>query len=189
MKQLLTTMTLLIVAAVASPVFADEYTDAVNKFKQSPVTQPFFDKAYGYAIFPTIGKGGVAVGGAYGKGRVYTRDGHHTGDVSMTQLSVGFQLGGQTFSQLIFFENQEAYDKFTQGNFEFGAGASAVAIAVGAGAQAGTTGAQANVNKAQMETRYIDGMAVFSMQKGGLMYEAALAGQKFKFTPVGEKHK
>jgi len=187
MKRILQTMTLLIVAAVASPVFADEYTDAVAKFKQSPVTQPFFEKAYGYAIFPTIGKGGVAVGGAYGKGRVYTRNGTHTGDVSMTQLSVGFQLGGQTFSQLIFFENQEAYDKFTQGNFEFGAGASAVAIAVGAGAQAGTTGAQANVNKAQMETRYIDGMAVFSMQKGGLMYEAALAGQKFKFTPAGEK--
>ena len=183
MKPVLQLMTLLI-ALIAVPVWADSYTDAVHQFKQSPATQPFFKKAYGYAIFPTIGKGGVGVGGAYGKGRVY-RHGVYEGDVSMTQLSIGFQLGGQTFSELIFFENQDAYDKFTNGNFEFNAQASAVAIAVGAGAQAGTGGAQANINKAQMETRYIDGMAIFSMQKGGLMYEAALGGQKFSFTPKG----
>lgn len=188
MKHLLQVMTLLFTVA-AVPVYADEYTDAINKFRQSPTTQPFFEKSYGYAIFPTIGKGGVGVGGAYGKGRVYTKAGMRTGDVSMTQLSVGFQLGGQTFSQLIFFENKEAYDKFTSGNFEFGAQASAVAIAVGAGAQAGTGGTQANIDKSQMENHYIDGMAVFSMQKGGLMYEASLGGQKFKFTPVGNKQK
>lgn len=186
MKKILQLLAL-VAAIVAVPVWADEFTDTVNKFKQSPATQPFFKNAYGYAVFPTIGKGGVGVGGAYGKGRVF-RGGVHTGDVSMTQVTVGFQLGGQTFSELIFFENREAYDKFTTGNFEFSAQASAVAIAVGAGAQAGSGGAQANIDKSQMENHYIDGMAIFSMQKGGLMYEAALGGQKFKFTPVGETH-
>jgi lipid-binding SYLF domain-containing protein len=173
----------LVAAAVAgAPARADEYTDAVARFRQAPTTQPFFDQAYGYAIFPSVGKGGAAVGGAYGKGRVY-KGGVHTGDASLAQLTVGFQLGGQVFSELIFFENKAAYDAFTSGGFEFGAQASAVAIAVGANAQAGSTGASANVADQQSKAAYVNGTAVFTMAKGGLMYEAALGGQKFTFHP------
>ncbi|HEY3698693.1 MAG TPA: YSC84-related protein [Spongiibacteraceae bacterium] len=181
MKKLLGLITLAI-ALVAAPVWADEYTDAVKAFREAPATAPFFKNSYGYAIFPTIGKGAVGVGGAYGEGRVY-KGGAYVGDVSMAQVSIGWQLGGQAFSELIFFENKAAFDKFTNGSFGFDAQASAVAIAVGAGAQAGTSGASANVADKQSKAAYVDGVAVFSMQKGGLMYEAALGGQKFTYHP------
>lgn len=181
MKKILSLITL---AAVifAVPALADEYTDAIQQFRESPKTAPFFNDAYGYAIFPTIGKGGVGVGGAYGKGRVY-RGGAHVGNASMTQVSIGWQLGGQTYSQLIFLKDKATFDKFTQGNFGFDAQASAVAIAVGAGAKAGTSGASANVADKQSKATYVNGTAVFSMQKGGLMYEASLGGQKFNYEP------
>jgi len=173
---------------MAAPVFADEYADTIKQFRESPTTAPFFKNSYGYAIFPTIGKGAVGVGGAYGEGRVY-KGGVHVGDVSMAQVSIGWQLGGQTFSELIFFENKEAFDKFTEGKFGFDAQASAVAIAVGAGAQAGTSGATANAGDKQVKAAYVDGSAVFSVQKGGLMYEAALGGQKFTYRPKNESPK
>jgi len=88
---------------------ADEFADAVATFHQAEAAQPFFNNAYGYAIFPTVGKGGIGIGGAYGEGRVY-RGGNYVGDVSLVQLTIGFQLGGQAFSELIFFENKEAFD-------------------------------------------------------------------------------
>ncbi|WP_394205614.1 YSC84-related protein [Shewanella waksmanii] len=164
---------------------ADEsYGEAINKFKQASATQKFFDDAYGFAIFPTVGKGGFGIGAAYGKGRVY-RGGTHTGDSSLSQLSIGFQVGGQAYSEIIFFKNEKAYKEFTSGSFEFGAQASAVAINVGANAQAGTTGnsagaGQSGANKSA-KAAYINGMAVFTAAKGGLMFEAALAGQSFTF--------
>jgi len=99
-----------------SPAWADEYTDTINVFKKAVESGAFFQKSHGYAVFPTIGKGGVGVGGAYGKGRLY-KQGKHIGDVSMTQLTVGFQLGGEAFSEIIFFENEAALKKFTDGNF------------------------------------------------------------------------
>ncbi|MDB6061269.1 MAG: hypothetical protein JWM78_1372 [Verrucomicrobiaceae bacterium] len=167
-------------ALIALPAHADEYEDTAQKFREAPSTQPFFQNAYAYAIFPTVGKGGIGVGGAYGEGRVY-QGGSFIGDVSLVQLSIGFQLGGQTFSELIFFENKEALDWFTHDSFSFDARASAVAIAVGAGAQAGSSGASANAAKFQSPAAYLNHVAVFSMQKGGLMYEAALGGQKFTF--------
>ena len=102
-------------------------------------------------------------GGAYGKGRVYEQ-GKHVGNTSMTQVTVGFQLGGQVYSQFIFFRDQTALDSFRRGNFEFGAQASAVAVTVGASADA----------------NYSDGVAIFTQAKGGLMYEASVGGQKFK---------
>lgn len=173
-------LTLPFVAAPAA--HADEFADAVVQFHESPATVPFFNNAYGYAIFPTVGKGGIGIGGAFGRGRVY-RGGNYVGDVSLIQLSFGFQLGGQAFSELIFFENKEAFDWFTSGSFSFDAQASAVAIAVGAGAQAGTTGAGVNATEKFSQAAYINGVAVFSIQKGGLMYEAALGGQKFTYTP------
>lgn len=182
MKKLLGLIALAI-AFVATSVHADEFMDAAEKFRKSPTVQPFFQSAYGYAIFPTVGKGGMLVGGAYGEGRVY-QGGNYVGDVSLAQLTVGFQLGGQAFSELIFFKDKEAFDWFTRGSFSFDAQASAVAVAVGASAQAGSSGASAgasSTNSAVQRAAYLNGVAVFSMQKGGLMYEAALGGQKFTY--------
>jgi lipid-binding SYLF domain-containing protein len=107
----------------------------------------------------------------------------------MTKVSIGFQAGGQAFSQVIFFEDKRAYDEFTSGEFAFDAQASAVAITAGAQAQAGSTGATAGASAgpktaAQAETSYRKGMAIFVHVKGGLMYEAAIAGQKFSFEPL-----
>ncbi|GGZ42037.1 MULTISPECIES: YSC84-related protein [Shewanella] len=162
----------------------DSYSSAIATFKQASETHKFFDSAYGYAIFPTIGKGGLGIGAAYGKGRVY-RGGAYTGDSSMTQVSIGFQIGGQAYSEIIFFKDAQAYRDFTSGSFEFGAQASAVAINAGANAQAGTTGNSAGAGQAggsqAAKAAYINGMAVFTAAKGGLMVEAALAGQSFTF--------
>ncbi|MGB8410395.1 MAG: YSC84-related protein [Gallionella sp.] len=105
----------------------------------------------------------------------------------MTQITVGLQLGGQAFSQIIFFEDKRAFDEFTGGNFEFGAEASAVAITAGASAQATTTGSSAGAsggkNDAKTTGSYYRGMAIFTVAKGGLMYEASVGGQKFSYTP------
>jgi lipid-binding SYLF domain-containing protein len=171
---------LALLVTAAAPSYADEYTDTMDRFRQAATTQPFFQQAYGYAVFPTVGKGGIVVGGAYGQGRVY-RGGSVTGDVSLVQLNIGFQLGGQTYSEVIFFQNQAAFDRFTSGTFSFGAQASAVAIAVGASAQAGSTGSSANAADLQSDSMYTLGMAVFTMTKGGLMYEASIGGQKFTY--------
>jgi lipid-binding SYLF domain-containing protein len=177
---------------VMSSAYADaDYSNAIKVFRDSPVVQPYFNNAYGYAVFPTIGKGGVGIGGAHGSGQVYVGD-KVTGKTSMTQLTIGWQLGGQAYSQIIFFEDKRAYEEFTSGNFEFGAQASAVAITAGAQAQAGTTGAAASASPGgsagkQAATKYQKGMAVFTRAKGGLMYEAAIGGQKFSFEPIGKK--
>jgi len=177
---------------VMSSAYADaDYSNAIKVFRDSPVVQPYFNNAYGYAVFPTIGKGGIGIGGAHGSGQVYVGD-KVTGKTSMTQLTIGWQLGGQAYSQIIFFEDKRAYQEFTSGNFEFGAQASAVAITAGAQAQAGTTGAAASASPggsagAQAATKYQKGMAVFTRAKGGLMYEAAIGGQKFSFEPIGKK--
>ena len=144
----------------------------------------FFKNAYGYAVFPTIGKGGVGVGGAYGKGRVYEK-GKYIGDTSMSQVTVGFQLGGQAYSQIVFFQDARSLKEFTSGNFEFGAEASAVAITAGANAKANTSGSSAGASVTKNEAKnvgaYNKGMATFTVAKGGLMYEASIGGQKFNY--------
>ncbi len=188
MKRLRFLIALLISFVVLSPAHAvEDYSNTINIFKSSPAVQPFFKTAYGYAVFPTIGKGGVGVGGAYGKGQVY-RGGKVTGYTSMTQLTIGLQFGGQAFSQIIFFKDKRAYDEFTSGNFEFGAQATAVAITAGATAQAGTGGGGASATTGsqagKQESSYYKGMAIFTHVKGGLMYEAAIGGQKFNFKPL-----
>ena len=135
---------------------------------------------------------GLGIGGAYGKGQVY-RDGKVTGTTKLTKVTIGFQAGGQAFSQIIFFKDKRAYDEFTSGEFAFDAQASAVAITAGAQASAGTTGgATAGATAgpktgAYAETSYHRGMAVFVHTKGGLMYEAAIGGQKFSFKPLKKK--
>ena len=171
---------------------AEKFADALEDFRAATGTQAFFADAYGYAIFPTIGKGGIGIGGAYGKGRVYERN-LYTGDTSMAQLSIGFQLGGQAYSQIVFFRDKDAHDEFASGNFEFGAEASAVALTLGAQAQAGTTGASASGNEsnsgdASGSTQWAAGMAIFTLAKGGLMYEASIAGQKFNYKPASSSN-
>ena len=171
---------------VTSPVFAESDAEAdqaaLKVLLASDVVSKFHNSAYGYAIFPTIGKGGIGIGGAHGTGRVY-RDGKKTGDVSMTQLTIGFQLGGQVYRQVIYFEDKRALDDFTSGNFEFGAQAEAIAITSSAGASAGSEGVSASANATQAEAEYHKGMIIFTMGKGGLMYQATLGGQKYNYTP------
>lgn len=133
---------------------------------RDPTMKVFFDNAYGYAVFPGIGKGGIVIGGAYGSGEVYEQ-GQYIGRAKVTQVTIGFQLGGQKYMQLIFFRSKDALDELTSGNFEFSARASAVAVTAGAAADAD----------------YEDDVAVFTMIKGGLMYEATIGGQKFSFSP------
>jgi lipid-binding SYLF domain-containing protein len=165
---------------------ADSYRETTALFENAGQSAVFFRNSYGYALFPTIGKGGWVVGGGYGSGRVYEH-GKYVGDTSVTQLSAGFQFGGQAYSQIIFFEDRRAFEEFTKGNFEFGADASAVAITAAAGASAGTGGASAaasgTMEHATTAGSYYKGFAIFTVVKGGAMYEAAVAGQKFSYTP------
>jgi len=181
---LLMIVTIMIVA-LATPSLADKFTDTIEIYKKSEAVQPFFKNAYGYAVFPTVGKAGIGIGGSYGTGQVY-RGGKVTGETSLIKATIGFQLGGQAFSQMIFFEDKRAYDEFTGGEFEFDASASAVAITAGVQAKAGTEGASASATAgpatgAQAKTSYHKGMVVFTHAKGGLMYEASIGGQKFSF--------
>ena len=131
-------------------------------------------------MFPTVGEGALVVGGGFSKGRVYVH-GHYAGETRLVQLSVGFQAGGKAYSEIIFFEDKRALDEFESTGFEFGADASVVAITAGASA----SGTEDN---AKSRGVYYKGMAVFTVAKGGLMYSAAIAGQKFSFTPAGSEH-
>ena len=185
-KRLIPILAFLALALPVAPAWADSYQDTINVFKKAGQSSRYFGTAYGYAVFPTIGKGGVGIGGAHGSGRVYEK-GKYVGDTSMTQLTVGLQLGGQAYSQIIFFQDERSFREFTGGNFEFGAEASAIAITAGASAGAGTTGgsagASATKNNAATAGGYYKGMAVFTVAKGGLMYEASIGGQKFNYKP------
>lgn len=179
--------TLLIIGLfVTTAASADEYEATIDAFKRA-VADEFFEDSYGYAVFPTIGSGGIGIGGARGKGQVY-KGGVHVGNTTMTQVTVGFQLGGKAYSQIIFFEDQRAFEDFTSENFEFGAQATAVAITAGASASAGTTGTGAAASATGGQSGktagdYYRGMAVFTFAKGGLMYEATIGGQKFSYQP------
>jgi lipid-binding SYLF domain-containing protein len=184
LKFLRSILALLALGILAQPAWADDYSKTIDIFKKAGESGKFFGTAYGYAVFPTVGKGGVGVGGAYGKGRVY-QQGKHIGDTSLSQLTVGLQLGGQAYSEIIFFEDERALKEFTNGNFEFGADVSAVAITAAAGASASTTGSSAGAsggkNDAKTVGSYHKGMATFTVAKGGLMYEASIGGQKFSY--------
>ena len=138
--------------------------EALKKFKRIGRLKPYFKEAKGFAVFPNIAKAGLGLGGARGSGEVFD-DGKVIGSTTVNQLSFGFQLGAQAFSQIIFFQNKRDLDRFTDGNFEFGASASAALI---------TEGANASVD-------YTNGVAVMTFSKGGLMYEASIGGQKFTF--------
>ena len=154
---------------------------ALVEFAGNPQLKDFFAKSYGVVVFPTVGKAGLGVGGAHGSGWGF-REGSLDGESKMTQVTVGLQAGGQAFSQILFFENAAAFNRFASGNFELGAQASAVALTAGASAQASTAGgAAAGAGDTQAKATYTDGLAIFTMAKGGLMYEASVGGQKFSY--------
>lgn len=168
----------------ASSAWADKYIDTKRMFEDAGISD-MFNSAYGYALFPTIGKGGFIVGGAYGKGRVY-KQGVYIGDSEMAQVSIGFQLGGAGFSQAILFEDARALAEFINENFEFGVKMQAVVLTASAEASGNTGGSSATAsggkNNAVIESYgYNKGMAIFTITKGGLMYEISLAGQNFSY--------
>ncbi|HSF52251.1 MAG TPA: YSC84-related protein [Algoriphagus sp.] len=165
----------LLLAFVTSATFAQKESkddkiikdseDAKAAFlKDDPSMSDLFSSAYGYVILPNVGKGGLGVGGASGNGTAY-QGGALVGFAKMTQVTVGFQAGGQAYSEVVFFETQEAFDRFKANKIEMSAQVSAVAAKSGASANA----------------KYVDGVAVFTRTKGGLMYEASVGGQKFKY--------
>ena len=159
---LLTIFSSLAIAQEDDGVSKANETVAAFKEKDKDITK-FFNDSYGYVVFPAIGKGAAGVGGAGGNGTVF-KGGSAVGDARMTQFTVGLQLGGQKFSEIIFFENAEAYERFIGSNFEFTAQVTAIALKSGVAADA----------------QFREGMLVFTMGIGGLMYEAAVGGQKFK---------
>jgi len=134
--------------------------------KTNPKIGPFIKSAHGYAVFPTVGKGAIGIGGAHGDGLVYEK-GKLIGSTTLGQITIGFQLGGQAYRELICFQNQQALDRFKGGNVEFDAQASGVAVTAGI----------------SFDAAYEHGVAIFTMAKGGLMYEASVGGQKFSFEP------
>lgn len=164
----LTALTVMALPATAQDTERIEDAEkAVARMKlEDEGLEPWFANAAGYAVFPNVGKGGLGLGGAHGKGVLFV-DGEPIGETELTQVTVGFQFGGQSFIEVIFFEDDIALENFKKGNFELSAQASAVAVTLGAAAHAG----------------YDKGVAIFTMAKGGLMYEASVGGQKFDYTP------
>jgi lipid-binding SYLF domain-containing protein len=176
------TLTLLLGSGV---VCADAFDDTIELFKHAGESAVFLNNCYAYAVFPTIGAGGLVIGGARGRGQVYVHD-RLVGDAVMTQLSVGLQLGGKAYSEIIFFQDKGYLDEFESGKFEFAAGASAVAITAGASASVGTDRASSEASGGPKDATtngdYQTGMAVFTIAKGGLMFAADITGEKFVYT-------
>jgi len=174
MRYLTIGTTALLAFGLATPAKAQKESD-VLKVQQVIATmvekdagmQDWFDSSYGYVVFPNVGKGAIGVGGAHGNGLVY-KGGALVAKSELIQVTVGFQLGGQSFVEVIFFKDQTAFDDFARGNFEFAAQVSAVALTAGASA----------------DLAYNAGVAVMTMTNAGLMYEAAVGGQKFKYEPI-----
>lgn len=148
-------------------IIADSKTAKTEFVATDGLMKGIFDNAYGYVIFPNVGKGGLGVGGAAGNGVVYEDD-TVIGMAKLSQVSIGFQAGGQAYREVIFFESKREMDRFKKSQFEFSAQVSAVAVTAGASANA----------------KYTNGVMVFTMQKGGLMYEASIGGQQFKYTKL-----
>lgn len=150
-----------------NPELENESKEAMGSMiHNAPKLQSFYDKAYGMAVFPKITKAGFAIGGAGGKGIVY-KNKEVVGIAKLKQATFGLQAGGQQYSEVIFFENKKSFDRFTNGNLKFDAQASAVAITEGA----------------SVDVAYQNGVAVFTQVKGGLMFEASIGGQHFKYEP------
>lgn len=165
---------LLLALALAPSARADDVKDAQDTValfrKTDPSLSRFFERSVGWAVFPTVGKGAIGIGGAHGSGVLF-QGGKAVGTCTLTQVTIGFQLGGQAYSEIIFFETDKTLADFKEGTLALAAQVSAVAAVEGASANA----------------KYQAGVAVFTMAKGGLMYEASVGGQKFTFEPFGKK--
>lgn len=146
---------------------ADEVSFTISRFMdQDPGLKIFFDQAYGYAVFPNVGKGAYIVGGTYGEGMVYEKAAL-VGYARIIEASLGLQIGAQGFSEIIFFKDKETMDDFKNSNLKFTAQASAIAVTAGVAAK----------------TDYDNGVALFILPKGGLMADASVGGQKFTYEP------
>lgn len=158
-------------SAQYNPVALEKAKETMDAFKDKDSKfEVYFDDAYGYAVFPSVGKGAFVLGGAHGAGTAFEL-GEPVGKAKITQLTIGFQAGGQAYRQIIFFESEADMQRFKDNKIEFAAQASAVAV---------TEGASTNL-------AYNDGVAVFTMTKGGLMYEASLGGQQLTYKPYKRK--
>jgi lipid-binding SYLF domain-containing protein len=147
---------------------SSEVQSAISQARaKDPDVKAFMDKAYGYAVFPSVGKGAVGIGGAYGRGQVFEQE-KLIGYCDLTQATIGLQLGGQAYTEIICFQNKEALENFKSGKLKFAAQASAVAIQAGVGAN----------------LKYSDGVSVMTMGESGLMYEASIGGQQFSYQPL-----
>jgi lipid-binding SYLF domain-containing protein len=186
-KRILSSLSLFLMLVLTSTAaYADRCSSTIKVFRNAGESGHFFNKSYAYAVYPSIGRAGIGIGGARGTGCVY-RQGKLVGRSTMTQLTAGLQLGGQVFSQIVFLQDERAFKEFTSGSFEFSAQVSAVAISAGASAAANTggssAGASAGRNDAATAGKFRRGMAIFTVARGGLMYEAVLGGQRFSFRP------
>lgn len=181
---------LLVLMITPAAARADVYSDAANLFRSTEAASPYFPRSYGYAIFPTVGKGGFILAGGYGRGRVFVA-GDPVGDTTLTQATLGFQIGGQAYTQIIFFEDERAFREFSAGGFEFGGQVNAMVIRANAQGTAGTTGSTAGASGGTSEVEslspgYYKGMAVFIIGTGGLMLEASIGGQRFTYQPIDQ---
>jgi len=186
-KKLSASVALAALLLAGTAAWADKYADTVTLFQKAGQSAVFFHDCYGYAVFPTIDKGALLIGGARGTGRVYEQ-GKYVGDSALTQLSIGLQAGGEAYSQIVFLRDKRAFDEFTRGNFEFDANASAVAITASASTSTGTTGSSTELSSGKSTPstagQYYNGMAAFTSVKGGALVAAAVAGQKFSYRPL-----
>lgn len=166
-----------------------DVSETVELFRDIPQVAPYFESAYGYAVWPRIGRGGLGIGASRGRGQVYV-GGQLTGISTLTEISIGLQAGGQTYRQIVFFENREAFESFTTGSFEFDAQAQAVAVTASAEAGAGTQGSRTSAGAGRPNTAagggFYKGLQVFTMAEGGLMYKATIAGQRYNYDTVSE---
>ena len=191
LRRLVVAFSLLLVLPLGQAFAADnpakltkKCDEAIKVFKAAGKSGSFFGKSYAYAVFPTVGKGAVGVGGAHGNGCVFEQ-GKRVGDAEMSQVTIGFSFGGKSFSEIVFFEDKRAFDEFADGNFEFGAEASATMVTSAAGAQTSTGGSSASASGGQNDATtaggYYKGTATFMIAKGGAMADASVGGQKLSY--------
>ena len=180
-------LVLALLLAPFSAALADRFQDTIDVFRNAGESGAFFGQSHGYAVFPTIGRAGIGIGGARGTGRVFVGD-KPVGETTMTQLTIGLQLGAQGYSMIVFFEDERAFEEFSGGSFEFSAQANAVAITAGASASASTAGSSAGASGGRNDATTVGGfhrgMAVFTVARGGLMYEASIGGARFSYRPL-----
>jgi lipid-binding SYLF domain-containing protein len=173
----------LLIGTVAAS--AADYPQTIAMFANTAQSAAFFDNSFGYAVFPAVGRGSFIVGAAHGDGRVFAQ-GVWIGSTSLTQLSLGLQAGGKSYSEIIFFKDQQALDAFESGNLRIGAGVSAAAITFGASASADTTGsrrasASSDQGNARVSGAYCNGIAVFTIVREGLEGGASVQGERFSY--------